>query len=662
MEGCFDFVRKLKWSSILGNDNSSCRFHTKSNRQPPEELVSVEVARSCSTFLASVFSQLGKCSTCYNRDNFSECRQELARLEALDDIVITPADKGGKWTVLPLSSYEHEAYRQLADDDFYTPIDRDLILPTRQRLNQFLTLLHNRRFLSSRERRALEPPKEPNQRRFFLLPKIHKQHWPNSNIPPGRPIISDVGSVSRRCASFVEYFLAPLARRIPSFVRDSLHVISRLDNFFVPDSAILFTMDITSLYTNVPIDEGIAAVGRAFLRYPDPRRPDASILSMLSLLLRNNDFVFNNEHFLQTHGTAMGSAYGASFASIFLGEWEEKIFSCDKRPSFWIRYIDDIFGVWTFDLDSLLFFSDFVNTIHSRIKITLTHSDVSVLFLDLKLLKCFNKISFSIAFKSTHSFTLLSPDSYHPPHVFRNILFGQLYRFCVHSSTYEDFKSATSLCSKHWTQQGYSRSQIRSATTQVFSLTLKSPSNWEPGFFACHCFVCSFSFNPGAVGEKDTNNSYPILHRLCCSNTNVIYLIQCTKCQICYVGQTSRPLRRRIGEHIANIKSNYVTSVSSHFRGSCTLADFSFTAIEHCPNLSKRLRKENLWMHRLNTLVPSGLNETLNKEKPVHLILPYSECSQKILRLCQTTFQQCNIRGAFSMHANLRQRLRNSHQ
>ncbi len=659
LEGCFDFVRKVKWKSILGNRNTSCRFYSKSSRQPPDALVPVDVSRSCSAFIASVFSMLRKCSICYSKDNLSpECRQELTRLESLNEVIITPADKGGMWTVIPSSSYEREAFRQLADSNFYALIDHDLTLSTRQRLNTLLSLLRDRHFLSSRETRALEPPKEPKHRRFYLLPKIHKNDWPEQDMPPGRPIISDVGSVSRKCASLVEFFLAPLARRAPSFVRDSLHVISRLKGFTVPDEAILFTMDVSSLYTNVPIDEGLAAVSRAFLKYPDPKRPDASILSILSLLLRNNDFFFKDEHFLQTHGTAMGSAYGASFANIFLAEWEEKIFSYNKRPSFWIRYIDDIFGIWNFGLDSLLLFSDFVNAVHPRIKITLTHSYSSVHFLDLKLLKSLNKISFSIAFKSTHSFKLLSPDSFHPPHVFRNILFGQLYRFCVHSSTYDDFRAATATSTTHWKQQGYSRSQIRTSLKKVLSLTIKSPSNWDPGFYSCPCAVCLFSFNPGSVGDGSTNNSYPILHRLCCSNTNVIYLIQCKRCGIRYVGQTSRPLRRRIGEHVANIRSNYATSVSSHFNGSCTLDDFSFTAVEHCPSLNKRLTKENLWMQRLNTIVPYGLNETVNKEKPLHLILPYSDCSQKIIRLCQRTFQHSHIRGAFTMHANLRQRLR----
>ena len=42
-----------------------------------------------------------------------------------------------------------------------------------------------------------------------------------------------------------------------------------------------------------------------------------SVIEILSLTLNKNSFTFNNEHFLQIHGTPMGSSMAPTYANIF---------------------------------------------------------------------------------------------------------------------------------------------------------------------------------------------------------------------------------------------------------------------------------------------------------------------------------------------------------
>ena len=69
------------------------------------------------------------------------------------------------------------------------------------------------------------------------------------------------------------------------------------------------------------------------------------------MILTMNNFVFNDEHFLQQRGTAMGTRMAPAFANLFMGEFEKNAISgyADK-PYLWYRYIEDIFMVWTHDL------------------------------------------------------------------------------------------------------------------------------------------------------------------------------------------------------------------------------------------------------------------------------------------------------------------------
>ena len=59
---------------------------------------------------------------------------------------------------------------------------------------------------------------------------------------------------------FVDDHLQPLVREIPSYIKDTNEFIKKKNNFPVPPNSLLVTMDVTSLYTSIPNDEGIASV------------------------------------------------------------------------------------------------------------------------------------------------------------------------------------------------------------------------------------------------------------------------------------------------------------------------------------------------------------------------------------------------------------------
>ena len=68
---------------------------------------------------------------------------------------------------------------------------------------------------------------------------------------------------------------------------------------------------------------------------------------MFRLILKENSFQFNGKHYLQTHGTAMGTKTAVSFANIFKAHIETTILSRTVfKATVWKRYIDDIFSLW----------------------------------------------------------------------------------------------------------------------------------------------------------------------------------------------------------------------------------------------------------------------------------------------------------------------------
>ena len=110
-------------------------------------------------------------------------------------------------------------------------------------------------------------------------------------------------------------------------------------------------MDVTGLYKNIPQNEGIEIVCKAYENFdknnPPTCIPTHYLREMLRLILKENLSSSMEKHYLQTHGTAMGTKTAVSFASIFMAHIETTILSRTVfRPTVWKRYIDDIFSLW----------------------------------------------------------------------------------------------------------------------------------------------------------------------------------------------------------------------------------------------------------------------------------------------------------------------------
>lgn len=116
---------------------------------------------------------------------------------------------------------------------------------------------------------------------------------------------------------------------------------------------------------------------------PAYRPTNQSILSLLRLVLHCNNFTFEDKHYLQTGGTAMGTKVAPSYANIFMGELESKMLhTAPYKTHLYLRYIDDIFIIWTGTETQHSAFYDHCNSFHKSIKLTIEYSMEEITFLD----------------------------------------------------------------------------------------------------------------------------------------------------------------------------------------------------------------------------------------------------------------------------------------
>ena len=112
------------------------------------------------------------------------------------------------------------------------------------------------------------------------------------------------------------------------------------------------------------------------------------MLQFIVFILKKNYFKFRDTY-LQIHGTAMGSPFAPNYANIFMDYIERRILDSapdNKKPILWLRFIDDIFAIWTYDHYSLHQFFEYMNIIHPTIKFEMSQSRDRIQFLDTLVL------------------------------------------------------------------------------------------------------------------------------------------------------------------------------------------------------------------------------------------------------------------------------------
>ena len=166
-----------------------------------------------------------------------------------------------------------------------------------------------------------------------------------------------------KSSHFVDYHLNPLVKKIPSFRKDTNKFLCKLHNLqSIPSNSLLVTLDVSVLYTNIPHDQGIEACREALHSREVQSPPTEDIVNLILSTLPKNNFSFDDQHYLQVHGTAMGTRMAPSYANLFLGKLERDLLRYTTNiPSTWWRYIDDIFAIWPHDEKNLEIFLNELN-------------------------------------------------------------------------------------------------------------------------------------------------------------------------------------------------------------------------------------------------------------------------------------------------------------
>lgn len=357
--------------------------------------------------------------------------EAIQSLKHNNNITIKKADKGGGICILDKKSYINQImHEHLSNKDIYEPIDFNPTVHIRHDICTFIKFINARHHIDSITQNYITPPSPCRTPIFYGLPKIHKKNHPL------RPIVSGFDSPTDNLARYITHFIQPLATKTPAYIQDTKHFLRIINDLeALPQNAILVSADVTSLYTNIPHDEGIEATAFYINKWREhmPKyAPNTQVFkSILHNILKNSFFRFMDNFYIQKRGTSMGGRYAPPYANLFMAKLEDPIIQEWKDfILLWKRFIDDIFFIFLGTEEELHQFQTYMNHIHPTIKFTFETSRTAISFLDTIIyINNDRKLCTRLYKKPTDKSMLLHFHSHHPMSTKESIIYSQALRY-----------------------------------------------------------------------------------------------------------------------------------------------------------------------------------------------------------------------------------------
>ncbi|EYC15824.1 hypothetical protein Y032_0035g2983 [Ancylostoma ceylanicum] len=503
--------------------------------------------------------------------------QELRGLRKLkaarQSLRITVGDKDGAFVVMPRELDKALTSSALADDSIYERSSYSCFTHKCQVLEAAVkSVLRKKWDVKTASRFWTSHPEVPT---YYSLIKTHKfdQNVDLSEINIStirtRPIISSCGGPSDRISWLLVKLLSPLLHYVGAHIVNSEEFINAIKQCRVPKSACYVSYDAVSLYTNINNDAAI----KTLLELVNIHSKEVSMCGfaisdievLLEATLACNVFRFDNNFYAQRRGLAMGIRIAPLLAIIYLDHIEKA--SLTNGILLYKRYIDDVFAIGSSSSELAATLAN-LNAKDENIKFTVEEPDRDgfLPFLNVKVRIRDGTTEIRWYKKQSSKNIILHSRSAHPTYMKANVvrnLVGTSERIAARNSETVD------TIERILFENGYISGNM--ATWRPYSapdgIALVLPYLNERLAQQVNTIVkrsqlpVRLIFKPPPT-LKELLTSSRVYENRCdeeecryctdqkiCKLRGTVHLIKCNGCGQRYVGESGRPLRKRLDEH-----------------------------------------------------------------------------------------------------------------
>ncbi|CAL8470487.1 g10031 [Coccomyxa elongata] len=469
--GFESFRRSIRLRAFFGNDSGDgfdSRYHVpKPNWQPGR------AARHIEAPLRDLHAQL---ENAFAGDQIAPAVSNVPHAERLalydlrrrPDIIVKPADKNLGLTLMGRDWYMQECYRQLSDEEVYQEIAVTALLPEEIKAKALHCVASMHKLgLKANEKKWLvhhigESSSVP---KFYTMPKLHKEPV------KGRPIVASCGWCTTPLSQWCANTLAPIVAQLPTVLKDTADLLRRLEGvrFSADAEVLLSTADVESLYTSIPVEDALEALGHTLRERRVDAKEGACIKLAVRFVLSNNYLTFDDECYKQIKGLAMGTPLAPPLANIFMAYLEKKTFASRPGlcPVMYGRFLDDIFYVQVLKNIPYHVLRKALGNMHPSIRLTFKSSPIETEMLDLVIYRAEDHLLHRVHQKALNKYLYISPLSCHPPHVMRGFIRSEIIRYARNCSERLDFLRICRAFSSRLRERGFHPTFLRNVFATV---------------------------------------------------------------------------------------------------------------------------------------------------------------------------------------------------
>nr|VZI15558.1 unnamed protein product [Spirometra erinaceieuropaei] len=476
-------------------------------------------------------------------------KAEQSALKALRNdtsIVILPTDKGRSTVVLDKTDYTQKANALLEDRQAYLPCGEESIKTLVTQLEKTLTDMQSNKAIS-KSVRLTSKPTDAAPARFYGLPKVHKPGLPL------RPIVSLRGTPTYNLAKWLFRKLRSLTSNAATTVCSAAQFLERLKGIRLSEDEVMVSFDVTALFTLIPQCLAVQTVSELLECKYDETEESVKRTHLIQLLkfCLKTFFTFDGRVYEQTKGTPMGSPLSGFIAEAVLQKVETEVFET-YRPKFWARYVDDTFVI--IKREMVQTFHNVLNSVSPDIQFTMeAESNNELPFLDVLVHRNPNgHLKTTVYRKAANTRQILSYHSKHPLSHKRSCVRTLYKRADTHCSEPDDKRSELRHLQRLFMANGYPRNFIERNRQPVPS---RSPVTERPKVWRALPYIDGVSeavsrllraLGIGIAHRPESTIRHVVMRPKTPlppgKTTNVIYRIQCSSCEMNYIGETGAVL------------------------------------------------------------------------------------------------------------------------